>query len=181
MNLDTIRELFSKLTWVDYIVLFALARGMYVGYKSGFFTELLRVVSYGVTLVATILFYDALAQLLTLHTPLNSASARVVSFGVLFVALFIGTRVVQLLILSALKVGEGGFIQHLLGMLLGTARMLVVISFLFMLVDVCPGKQMKEDVHGRSLTGDRVARVAPTLLEFLSHLSPHLAVPGKSA
>ena len=48
------KELISKLTCVDYIALVALLRGLYVGYRSGFFHELLRVASYLVTIVVTI-------------------------------------------------------------------------------------------------------------------------------
>ena len=75
-----LKELISKLTWVDYLALIALLRGLYVGYRSGVLHELLRVAAYVVTILVTLYLFEPLAQYLTLHTFLNIESARAVGF-----------------------------------------------------------------------------------------------------
>ena len=168
------REFFSKLTWVDYIALAAVLRGLYVGYKAGFFHELLRVTTYVVTLVVTMIFFERVAQMFALQTSLNVVTARIVGFSLLLVVTFVVAMLIQLVLLKLLKVGEGGLINRLLGMVVGGARLMVLLSFLFLAVDSGPVKQLKEDVHNRSLIGDKISLLAPMTLEFFSHLSPEL-------
>ena len=152
-------------------------RGFYVGYKDGFMHELLRVVSYLVTIVGTLFLYESVSQLLTMHTFLNMPTARIAAFCVLITLIFLVTKVFQYILLKLLKVGEGGLFNRLLGMALGGARLLLLLSFIFMLVDAFPVKQLQEDVHKRSLTGDTVSQAAPMLMEFLAQLSPQLRLP----
>ena len=173
------KELVSKLTWADYIALVALVRGLYVGYKSGFFHELLRLASYIVTIVVTILLFERVAQLLTLRTFLNLATARMVAMDAVAATTFLAAKIVRTVLVKLLKVGEGGVLNRLLGMTLGVARLLMLLSFLFMGVDMSPLKQLQEDVHRHSLTGDKISRVAPALVKFLSQVSPELSVSKK--
>ena len=175
------KELFSKLTWADYIALMAVLRGLYVGYKSGFFQELLRVAGYIVTLLLSLQFYRILASVLTLRTFLNESSARVIAFGALLVGVYIAVKIVRVIIAKALKVGEGGAGQRISGALVGAARLLVLLSFFFMLVDKTPLKELKMDVHERSLTGPYITKAAPAIFEFLSSVSPSLGFPAKEA
>ena len=165
------KELFSKLTWVDYIALVALLRGLYVGYKAGFFHELLRVATYVVTLVVTMFFFERVAQSLTMRTPLNVMTARIVGFCLVLVVTFILTKLIQLMLVKLLKVGEGGILNRVLGMAVGGIRLIVLLSFFFLAVDGAPVKALKEDVHTRSLTGNRISQLAPVILEFFSRLS----------
>ena len=170
------KDLISKLTWADYLALVALLRGLYVGYKSGFFQELLRVAGYVVTLIVTIFFYENIAQLLTLHTFLNLATARVVGFCALLSGVYVVVKIVRTVLVKLLKPGEGGAANRLLGTTVGGIRLLVLLSFLFMLVDHAPLRQLQEDVHKRSLTGYKIAQVAPTILEYMAQLSPQLSL-----
>ena len=174
MNLDVLKEFFSRLTWVDYIALVALLRGIYVGYTAGFFHELLRMATLVVTLAVTMFFFEGLAQLLTLHTSLNLTTARITAFCALMAGVFLIAKVIQLVVAKVLQVGEGGILNRVLGMATGGVRYLVLLSFLFLGVDAGPVKQLQEDVHKRSLTGERVAQVAPVLLEFFSSVSPEI-------
>ena len=175
------KELISELTWVDYLALIALLRGLYVGYKSGVFHEILRVAAYAVTIFVTLYLFEPLAQYLTLHTFLNITSSRVVSFTGTLVLVYILAKVLRAVLVKLLKVGEGGFLNRMIGGALGGARLLVLLSFFFMGVDYSPLSQLKADIHTRSLTGPKIAMVAPVLVEFMSHLSPSLAMPKSDA
>ena len=171
----------SKLTWADYVALVALLRGLYVGYKSGFFHELLRVAGFIVTIIVSVLFYEDVAQAITLNTFLNITFARIAGFCILLVVVFLVTKIVRSILLKLLKVGEGGAVNRILGMALGGARWLMLLSFFFMVVDQSPLKQLQEDVHKRSLTGSTIVQAAPALMEFMGQLSPKLALSKKDA
>ena len=171
------KELIASLTWVDYLTAIAVVRGCYVGFRSGLFPELLRIAEYLVTVVVTFRFYEPLAQLLTLKTFLNISTATTVSFSTLVIGVFIAAKLVTLMLLKLLKVGEGAFFYRLTGLFFGACRWVVILSLVFMLIDHLPLGVLKADIHERSLVGPKVSKVAPMLFDFLSMLSPQLGVP----
>ncbi len=174
------KEFISRLTWVDYIAFVVCVRGIYVGYKSGFFPELLRIASYIITAVAAFRFFGLVAEWMTLKTFLNIATASAIAFALILVAVFFLTLLVRKLLLKMLKVGQGGFFARLVGSLLGACRWVILLSLFFMLIDRLPLSQLREDIHKRSLTGPALSQVAPTLFDFVSTLSPDLAVSKKA-
>lgn len=166
------KEIISKLTWADYVAVIAFARGLYVGYKAGLFQELLKIASYVIAIALTVFLHGPVAQHLTLHTFLNEGSAKAVAFAVVFVAMYMLLKIVRAILVKALKVGDGGSGQKIVGAFLGGARLLVLLSFFFMLVDMTPLKELKTDVHERSVSGPIIAQAAPQIFEFVSHFSP---------
>ena len=174
------KELLSKLTWVDYIALAALLRGLYVGYKSGIFQETLRIVAYVLTLVLTLQFQEVAGQYIALHSMLNEETSRMVAFVAVLVAVYLVLKLVRILMIRSLKLGEGGGGQKVLGALMGGARLLVLLSFFFMVVDSMPLKELKTDVHERSLTGPTISQAAPILYDFIQQSTSKLGF-GKDA
>ena len=71
------------------IAFLVVLRGCYVGYKSGFFPELLRTVGYLITVIVTFRFHEEATQFLTLKTFLNDATASALSFFSLLVVTFL--------------------------------------------------------------------------------------------
>ncbi len=172
------KEFLMRLTWVDYIAAIAISRGFYVGYKEGIFPEILRIASYIVTALIAFYFYERVAQMITLKTFLNHASAVVAAFLALLAAGFFATKIVRTILLKILKVGEGGFVMRLVGMIFGGLRWLILMSFIFMLIDRSPLEQLKKDIHTRSIVGQQISRVGPVVFDFMSHLSPQLGLPA---
>lgn len=175
------KEFFTQLTWVDYITFIAVLRGLYVGYKSGLFPEILRILAYVVTVVVTFHFHDTVAQYLTLKTFLNQATAAAIAFFVLLVGVLFAMKLVTSVLLKLLKVGDGGFFYRLMGSVVGAIRWVILLSLLFMVIDYSPLAPLRTDIHSRSVTGPRVAMIAPMLFAFLSTLSPQLAVDQKTS
>ena len=169
------KELLSKLTWVDYIAMAALLRGLYVGYKSGIFQEALRIVAYVLTLVLTLQFQETAAQYIALHSMLNEDTSRMVAFVAVLVAVYAALKLIRILMIRGLKLGEGGGGgQKALGALMGGLRLLVLLSFFFMVIDSMPLKELKADVHERSLTGPTISQAAPILYDFIQQSSAKL-------
>ena len=173
------KEFFLKLTWVDYIALIAVLRGCYVGYRSGFFPELLRIAAYLFTVIMTLQFHEPFTQFLTLKTFLNYTTASALAFFSLLVGVFFLTKLLIMLLLRLLKVGEGGFIYRLTGMVIGACRWMILLSLIFMLINLSPLTVLKTDIQDRSYVGPKIQRVAPLLFDFLSNLSPQLSLSGK--
>lgn len=177
--MSEIREFVLRLTWVDWVALVALLRGFYVGYRGGIFPEVLRLASYIVTILITFSYYEPLAQLITLKSFFNATTASAIAVAVLLAAGFLATKLISVMLLKMLKVGEGGVIMRLIGMLLGGMRWMVLLSFLFMVVDRSPLQQLKKDVHNRSVVGEQISKAGPMIFDFMSNLSPQLGLPEK--
>lgn len=175
------KEFIATLTWVDFLVLLVTLWGCCRGYKSGLFPELLKIASYLVTVVLTFRFYEPLGQYITVKTFLNLTAATAVSFGSLLIVVFVVTKLLTMLFLKLLKVGDGGFVYRLLGLVLGACRWVILLSLLFMMIDMLPLEPLKADIHRRSVVGNTVARIAPVLFDFMSSLSPQLGVGKKSS
>lgn len=174
------KEFVMRLTWVDYIALIALLRGFYIGYRGGIFPEILRLASYVVTILVTFAYYEPVAQLVTLKSFFNAATATAVSVAALLAIGFLVTKLLSMVLLKMLKVGEGGVLMRLLGMVLGGARWMILLSFLFMVVDRSPLTQLKKDIHNRSVVGEQISKAGPMIFDFMSNLSPQLGLPEKS-
>ena len=172
-------EFISRLTWVDYLALAVVLWGFYVGYKGGLFPEMLRVAAYLITVIVTLRFKESVAQYLTLKTFLNETTANAIAFFVLLISIFFILRLVSILLLKLLKIGQGGFFYRLLGALIGGCRWVVLLSLIFMFIDNSPLAPLKTDIHQRSLVGPQVTKIAPMLFDFLATLSPKLAMYPK--
>ena len=175
------KEIFSRLTWVDFLTLIAVVRGCYVGYKTGLLPELLRIAAYVITVIVTFRFHEPLGQLLTLKTFLNSMTADAAAFIVLLILTFVLTTLAAKLLLKLLKVGQGGFFYRIVGLVIGACRWLILLSLLFMVLDYSPLGPLKADIHERSLVGPKISKLAPSIFDFLAALSPQLGVEEKKA
>ena len=162
---------------MDYIAAIAVLRGFYVGYRGGIFPELLRIASYLLSVLVAFYFYEPLGQQVTMRTFLNSTTSAAVAFLALLVAGFLLTKLVRMILMKLLKVGEGGFVLRLAGLLLGGLRWVILLSFVFMLIDHSPLEQLKKDIHVRSVVGGPVSQVGPLLFDFMAQLSPQLGLP----
>ena len=174
------KEFLSRLTWVDYIAATALLRGLYVGYKQGLFQEVLRVVSYIVSLVLALHFQSLAGDYIALHSMLNEETSRMAGFAALLVAVYALLKIIRMIMVKTLKLGDGGKGQKALGAVLAAARWMVLLSFVFMFVDSTPLKELKTDVHERSLTGPYISQAAPVLFDFVSQSTEKLGL-GKPA
>lgn len=174
------KDLIARINWVDYLIFVGIIRGLYVGYRDGYFAEILRITSYVISILIAVKFYPALSAQVTLNSFLNAAASSVIAFGMLLIGGFIGTKLLRSLILKLLKVGEGGVPGKVIGLLIGGCRWLILLSLILLLIDRLPVSQLNKDIHERSLTGHKVAAAGPVIFDYLASLSPQLELSKKS-
>lgn len=159
---------------MDYLTLVVVLRGLYVGYKSGLFPEILRIAAYVVTVLVTVRFYEPAAQFLTLKTFLNETTATGLAFVGLLAATFLVTKLVTMILLKVIKSGDGGFPVKLLGAILGACRWVILLSFVFMAIERSPMSGLKADIKDGSVVGSKLSKIGPMLFDFLAKVSPEL-------
>ena len=101
------------MNWVDLVWLLAVLTGVIGGLRGGVFSELLRIVSWGLIIGVTLKFAP------TMQLPLLIG----LTVGLLIVAWLIRKLVCKI-------IGPPGLVSRLAGMLLGVARMVALLILL---------------------------------------------------
>ena len=115
MNLET-------LNWIDIALGGALVISALVGLMRGFLKEILSLIAWGVALYAAWIFAEPVAKTYVVKFLPDGYIAYVAAFGGIFIGVLFLIGVVNLLISQVLKATGLGFLDRLLGLILGTVR-----------------------------------------------------------
>ena len=115
MNLET-------LNWIDIALGGALIISALVGLMRGFLKEILSLIAWGVALYAAWIFAEPVAKTYVVKFLPDSYIAYVAAFGGIFIGVLFLIGIVNLLISQVLKATGLGFLDRLLGLILGTVR-----------------------------------------------------------
>ena len=127
----------NDLNWIDVALGGALAISALVGLMRGFLKEVLSLIAWGAALYAAWLFAQPVAETYVSKFLSDSYIAYIAAFGGIFIGVLFLIGVVNLLISQVLKMTGLGFLDRLLGLILGTVRgvligALVVFALKFM-------------------------------------------------
>ncbi|WP_211474519.1 CvpA family protein [Collimonas humicola] len=160
------------MTIFDYLVLFVLLCSVVISTLRGLVKEILSLASWAIALIVANAYGQNLAELLPDAIPGN-----VTRLIVAFLALFIGVRLLMMLLSMALdaviKASGLGLVDHGLGVVFGLARGLVIV---LAAVLVCGATAIPRQPFWRdamlSPLAETAARTAIPYLpgEFASHL-----------
>ena len=115
MNLET-------LNYIDVALGGALAISALVGLMRGFLKEILSLIAWGAALYAAWLFAQPVAENYVIKFLSDSYIAYIAAFGGIFIGVLFLIGIVNLLISQVLKATGLGFLDRLLGLILGTVR-----------------------------------------------------------
>lgn len=167
------KEFISTLNWVDYVIIAAFLRGAFVGYKEGFFAEILRIVVYGASTIGALQLAPSVSPTIQSHLSFDEDLALTVSIVLVSIALFLMLRLIALILLKVVKTG-GGFLFNLLGLAVGIARWAVILSIAFMAVKQTHITVLYEDISVKSRFAQPIVPIAPTAYDYLSSVIPVL-------
>jgi membrane protein required for colicin V production len=116
--------------WLDTLLLALLALGGALGFFSGFLWQIARILTLGISLLATVACNDAASRFCQEHL-LREADPRI-SQAVAYVAVFLGVYVVLFLATRLLHQGirasDLEFMDRLLGGLFGAGKMALILG-----------------------------------------------------
>ncbi|RKW18990.1 MAG: CvpA family protein [Cardiobacterium sp.] len=112
----------NDLNWIDVALGGALAISALVGLMRGFLKEVLSLIAWGAALYAAWLFAQPVAETYVSKFLSDSYIAYIAAFGGIFIGVLFLIGVVNLLISQVLKATGLGFLDRLLGLILGTVR-----------------------------------------------------------
>lgn len=169
--IQTVSDFLQTLTWIDYVIALGVARGAFVGFKSGGFVELLRWGVLMLTLAAVVSFSGTLADYMQAHTLLSEALSEKTVIVVLGLLVFTLLRFITHLILKFASM-DNNWPMKILGIVLGGLRWAVAISFaLFAMNSTQLFTVDKEDLD-KSRWGNAVQPMAPAIVDFATGVVP---------
>ena len=112
----------NDLNWIDVALGGALAISALVGLMRGSLKEVLSLIAWGAALYAAWLFAQPVAETYVSKFLSDSYIAYIAAFGGIFIGVLFLIGVVNLLISQVLKATGLGFLDRLLGLILGTVR-----------------------------------------------------------
>jgi uncharacterized membrane protein required for colicin V production len=169
--IQKVSDFLQTLSWVDYVIAAGIARGIFVGYKSGGFVELVRYLNLGLTLALLIAFTPTLAAYVQTNTLLSedlSQKVVIVLVGLIAYMLF---RTIFSLILKFASM-DNNWVMKVIGMLLGAFRWAILLSFALYAVNSLQLVVVGKDVLEKSRWGSAIGPIAPNVVEFASGIVP---------
>ena len=173
--IQQVGDFLQTLSWVDYIIIVGVSRGMIVGHKSGGFVELVRFAVLILTLAVLVSFTATLAAFVQAHTLLSadlSQKAVIVLLGL--IAYGILNSIAGLLLKFASM--ENNWVMKILGILLGGFRWMVILSFVIYIVRVFQMPVLGQDVLHASRWGEAIEPIAPSVIDFAAGVVPRAAL-----
>lgn len=163
--IQKVSDFLQTLTWIDYILVLGVARGAFVGFKSGGFVELLRWLVLCLTLAAVVSFSGTFTGFVQDHTLLSEGISRAAVIVVLGFLIFTVLRMLTQLILKFASM-DNNWPMKIMGTLLGALRWAVGISFAVFAMNSTQLFTIDKDDLSESRWGSAVQPIAPAIVDF---------------
>lgn len=116
------------MTTIDIIILIVIAAGAVMGLFKGVIKQLATIVGLIVGLIAAKALYMSLAEKLCPTLTDSMTFAQIISFIMIWIAVPLGFTLISLLFSRALDAISLGWINRLLGMLLGALKYFILVG-----------------------------------------------------
>ncbi|HRZ87574.1 MAG TPA: CvpA family protein [bacterium] len=161
-----------KFNWVDVVVLLTVARGVYVGYRTGLSQEFFRFLALAGAYYAALVMHSGAARFIVDHSLITERWALLMSFIVIasavFVLVIIGFRILQ----KWVRLEFENRLNVWGGAIAGGVRGLIVISIILFAVFFIPDRFVKRQIYDNSYLGhyaiESMPKVYGRMSRFLS-------------
>ena len=155
-----------QLIWVDWLIIVLLFISTLISVVRGFVQEGLSLLSWVAALFCALHFTRLLSHLLSTHIT-NSIVRDIISFSVILIfVVIIGSLINRLFTSFMRKIGLGG-LDHILGIIFGFARGVLIISVILFLAQMTTFSKMDWWQHSKLIPPFHF--LVHQLQHFLSH------------
>lgn len=158
--------------YIDILIIIPLIWGAYKGFSKGLIIEIASLASLIVGVYGAIKFSNLTADLLINKLELNSEYLPIISFAITFVIIVVLVQMIAKLINSMVKAVALGFINRILGAIFGTAKFVLLLSVIIVLINKFDKNSMflSEKIKKESLLyqplNDIILKIYPSIEEL---------------
>ncbi|MGM0497091.1 MAG: CvpA family protein, partial [Bacteroidota bacterium] len=120
---------------IDLVFLILLLWSAYKGFRKGFILQLSTLAALLLGIFGAIKFSDFTATLLTENFEISNQYIHIIAFAVTFIVIVIAVHLIAKLIEKLIQAIALGFINRLLGVVFGVAKVAFIISIILVLVN----------------------------------------------
>ena len=155
---------------IDLVLAVILAWSAYRGFSKGFILQLSTLTALILGIWGAIHFSDFTANLLTRQFNIGSQYLHIISFAVTFIVIVIAVHLLARLIEKLIQAVALGFVNRLLGVVFGIAKVAFVVSIILVLVNKANDKYqfLPEEKTENSLLYEPLSQFAPMIFPYLN-------------
>lgn len=169
--IQQVSEFLQTLSWIDYVIAAGIGRGIFVGYKSGGFVELMRFVVLMLTLAVVVAFNGTLAAYVQSHTLLSADLSQKTVIVLLGLITFMVLSWIMGLILKFASM-DNNWVMKIIGITLGGLRWAMLLSFALFALNSLELLVIGKDVLQESRWGGVIEPIAPGIIDFANGTVP---------
>lgn len=118
---------------IDIIILICFLPAVWVGIRKGLMSQLLGIIALILSIWASFKFNAPVTEWLSGKITLDANALKIISFAVIFVAIFVATRLLCFLLEKVLKLAMLGWLNKLLGVVFALLKYALVIGLLIII------------------------------------------------
>lgn len=164
----------TRINWVDILAIILAVRMGYVGYKTGFGQELVRLFGLISGFFISFKFYQTLGDRLASWTFLNVEWASALVMIVLAVGVYWLLTRVLLLLERIVLVTFDHQVASVGGLVAGMIRGALIASVILVVCRQLPSDYLDASIESRSISGPQVSRMAPAVYDTIVGLPKNL-------
>lgn len=176
--IQQVSDFLQTLSWIDYVIAAGIGRGVFVGYKSGGFIELIRYVNLALTLAVIVAFNETLATYVQSHTLLSAELSKKAVIVLLAVITYTLLKWIAGLILKVASM-DNNWVMKLIGVTLGGLRWAILLSFALYAMNSLQLLVIGKDVLEKSRWGGVMEPIAPSVVDFANGVVPRATLDLK--
>jgi uncharacterized membrane protein required for colicin V production len=157
-----------KFNWVDAVILLIVARGMYVGYKTGLSQEFFRFLALIAAYYSALMLHADVARFIAAHSLITEKWALLISFIGVAVFFFVLVIVLFKLLQKWVRLEFVNNLNVYGGALAGGLRGLIIVSLILFALFFIPDQFVKRQIYSNSLLGYYAIEYTPNLYARLS-------------
>jgi len=123
------------MNYLDIVLAVPLLWGLYKGISKGIVKELASLIALIAGIYGAVHFADSIHPYLKEHFSINTSFVPIISFGITFVAIVLGIKIIGFVIDKIVKAVALGIISRLLGGVFGIMKTAFIISGLLLIVN----------------------------------------------
>jgi len=157
------------MSFLDLIFAVILIWSAYRGFSKGFIIQLSTLAALLLGIFGAIKFSGLTANFLTEHFNINNDYIHIISFAITFVIIVILVHLLARMVEKLLKAVALGFVNRLLGIVFGVAKIAFIISVILVLVNKANRKYnfLPEEEIEKSILYEPLSDFAPMIFPYL--------------
>lgn len=153
-------DIFSRINWVDIVVLIILIRTTYIGLDKGFSVEIFKFFGIIFALALGLNFYIPLSQFISAHSFVPLSLGKILAFlGLVFLMVLV-FKLIYLFFKALVKAEFVKWLDKIGGLSLGILRGILISSLVFITLLLLPWDYPGYSIKARSLSGQPILKAA---------------------